>query len=137
MDFNALLAVLIQDLGVGAAGAVILFGIGVAVDNVAGVLLAKIKGHDENGVPETFAWNKLGSFLESQFGTKKAAIVLAAVASAVAVAFMGQVLAGANQQTLLQVVETVALSTAVAGATAQFAAVAADAVAKIRALIAK
>jgi hypothetical protein len=137
MDFNALLVSLTDYLGLGAAGAILLFGVGVALDNVAGVLLAKIKGHDENGVPEKFELDKLGSFLGSQFGTKKAAIVAGAVASTVLTAVAAQILAGSTSAVMVQAAEAVALATATAGAVAQFASVAEDLVAKARALFAR
>jgi hypothetical protein len=129
MDFNAILTAVVGYLGLGAAGTIIAFGIAVAADNVLGVLKAKLKDHN-------FAWKELGSFLESQFGTKKAAVVLVAVIAAVGSAVFAQVLAGAPEATLIQVAETVALSTAIAGSVAQFAAVAADVIDKAKALLA-
>src|SRR5260370_25771510 len=137
MGFNVFLTSLTAYLGLGAAGAVVLFGISVALDNVEGVLLSTVKGHDENGVAEKFDIHKLGSFLDSQFGTQKAKIVLAAVVAAVVAAVLGQVLAGASEEIVLRAAETVALSTAIAGSIAQFASVASDAVANFRALVAK
>jgi hypothetical protein len=128
MDLNALLASLTSDLGLGAAGAIVLFALTVGLDNVLGVLNA-IKD-------KTFQLAKLGSFLESQYGTVRALVVLGAVASAVVAAIADTLVAGpATVTTLLTASENVALSVAIVGSLAQFAPVARDVIEKARKLL--
>ncbi len=125
MDLNVLLVSLTADLGIGAAGAIILFAITVGLDNILGVLNA-IKD-------KTFELAKLGSFLESQYGTVRALIVLGAVASAVVAAVADTLVAGPTTAALLiTAAENVALSVAIVGSLAQFAPVGKDVIEKAR-----
>ena len=94
------------------------FIIAVGLDIVFGIVLA-LKQH-------TFDVHKLGSFLESQFGTQRAAALLGLVAAAVMTAIASALVNGGITQQALQGVAEAALAAATAGAAAMLVSVLAD-----------
>lgn len=110
-------------LAIAASSTVGTFVVMVALDDLAGVVLA-LKTH-------TFDWNKLPSFLESQFGTRQAAALLGLVATATLTAVGSALVHGGLTQTALQGIADAALAAATAGAGAMLLSVVGDFAAKL------
>lgn len=121
MDINAIVSFIGAKLGIGSAAAILVFLAAVAVDDVLGYLLAlKLKQYDSH---------KLGSFLESQLGTKRFLVVLGSVVAAVA-----GVIASPLGPNYLPLLIKAALAVAIIGSLANLAALISDIKAKVIAL---
>lgn len=120
------LSSLLGYLAIAAGSTVGVFVLAVVLDDVAGILLA-IKEH-------TFDPNLLPSFLESQFGTVKAAALLGLVATATITAVGSALLHGGLTQLALQGIADAALAAATAGAGAMLLSVVSDLLSKVQAL---
>jgi len=119
MNFHDLLGYLV----VAASTTLGTFVVMVIVDDVAGVALA-LKTH-------SFDAHKLGSFLESQFGTRRALALLGLVATA-AITAVGSALAhGGLTQSALQTIADATLTAATVGAGTMLVSVVADVAAKL------
>jgi hypothetical protein len=106
-----------------AGSAIGCFVIAVALDDLAGIVLA-VRQHK-------FDVHKLGSFLESQFGTKRAIALLGLVAAAVTTALGSALVHGGLTQTALQGIADAALAAATAGAASMLLSVLADLYSKV------
>jgi len=113
-SFSSILA----PLAVFAGSAIGTFVIAVGLDDLAGVLLA-LKEHK-------FDVHKLGSFLESQFGTRRAVALAGIVSTAITAAVGSALLHGGLTQAALQAIADAALAAASAGAAAMVLSVIAD-----------
>lgn len=119
MTFSSILGY----LAIAASTTVGTFVVMVALDDLAGVVLAlKTK---------TFDWNKLPSFLESQFGTRQAVALLGLVATATLTAVGSALVHGGLTQMALQGISDAALAAATAGAGAMLLSVVGDFAAKL------
>lgn len=114
-------------LAIAASSTVGTFVVLVGVDDVLGVVLA-LKTH-------TFDLHKLGSFLESQFGTRRAIALAGTVATAAISAAGAALIHGGLTQSALQGIADAALAAATAGAAAQLLAVVSDLAAKLQAIV--
>jgi len=112
--FNSVLAL----FAVFAGTAIGSFILAVGLDILLGVLVA-VKQH-------AFDVHKLGDFLESQFGSQRAAALLGLVAAAVMTAIASALVNGGITQQALQGVADAALAAATAGAAAMLISVIAD-----------
>lgn len=126
MDLSALFAFLVNNLGFGAAGGIIIFAATVILDDLAGVALAEKLGKFDRA--------KLGSFLESEVGTRRALVVAGSVAAGVLAALASAQLAHTSLAQALQLMEDAALALAIVGSGANFASVAGDLKDKLMAL---
>lgn len=109
-------------LAIFAGTAIGSFILAVGLDIIFGIALA-FKQH-------TFDPHKLGSFLESQLGTQRAAALLGLVAAAVMTAIASALVNGGITQQALQGVADAALAAATAGASAMLVSVLADILSK-------
>lgn len=114
-------------LAVGASTTVGAFLIGVVLDDVAGVVRS-IRRPERFGA---FDWNKLPSFLRSQFGTVEALALLGMVVAAVTTAVGSALLHGGLSSAALQGIADAAMGAATLGAGTMLLSVVADLVAKV------
>jgi hypothetical protein len=121
------LSSILTPLAVIAGTAIGSFVIAVVLDDVAGILVA-LKQH-------VFDPNKLPSFLESQFGTRKAAALLGLVTAAVTTAVGSALIHGGLTQDALQGIADAAFAAATAGAAAMLLSVVSDIFDKMRQLL--
>ena len=121
-SYTLSLSSVLNVLAIFAGTAIGSFIIAVGLDILFGILLA-LKQH-------TFNVHKLGSFLESQFGTQRAAALLGLVAAAVMTAIASALVNGGITQQALQGVADAALAAATAGAAAMLVSVLADILSK-------
>lgn len=121
-----MLSSILAPLAVIAGTAIGSFVIAVIIDDVAGILVA-IKLH-------AFDANQLPSFLESEFGTRKAAALLGLVAAAVTTAVGSALIHGGLTQDALQAIADAAFAAASAGAAAMLLSVVSDIFDKFRQL---
>ena len=121
LDFNAIA----RALAVAVPPAIIAFVLLVALDNLLGIANA-VKG-------KSFDLHKLGSFLESQLGTKRLVVVI----SAAGVAVIAALLPNLNKplSDIIHAVQDAALAALLAGVGANAAAVADDCRLKLLALL--
>lgn len=110
-------------LAVIAGSAIGTFAIAVTLDDLAGIVVAvKLK---------TFDVHKLGSFLESQYGTKRAIALGGLVVAAVTTAVGSVLLSGGLTQSALQAIADAAFAAATTGAAAMLLSVLADLFGKV------
>lgn len=119
MTFSSILT----PLAIVAGSAVGAFVIAVLLDDIAGILLALRKGR--------FDWNQLPSFMESEFGTQKAAALLGLVVAAVTSAAGAALVHGGLTSAALQGVADAAFAAATAGAGAMMLSVLSDLFTKV------
>jgi len=117
------LSSILSPLAVIAGSAVGTFVIAVGLDDLAGILVALKQ--------KKFDWNKLPSFLESQFGTRQAAALFGLVIAAVTTAVGSVLIHGGLTASSLQALADAAFAAASAGAAAMLLSVLADLFAKI------
>ena len=122
MSFSSILA----PLAIFAGSTIGAFVIAVIVDDVAGLLEAVRHGK--------FDWKKLPSFMESEFGSQKAAALLGLVIAAATTAVGSVLVHGGLTQTGLQAIADATLAAATAGAAAMLLSVLSDIFDKVRQL---
>lgn len=114
---------ILTPLAIFAGSAIGAFVIGVVLDDLLGILVA-VRQHK-------FDANKLPSFLESQFGTKKAAALLGLVSAAVTTAVGAALIHGGLTQSALQAIADAGFAAATAGAAAMLLSVVSDLIDKL------
>lgn len=119
MTFSSILA----PLAIAAGSTLGVFVVAVGLDDLAGILVAVKQ--------KAFDWNKLPSFLESEFGTRQAAALFGLVATAAVGAVGSALVHGGLTQTALQGIADAAFAAATAGAGTMLLSVLSDAFAKV------